>query len=295
MSGWLKIDKDLPDAMRFRRVVRAVRNANNALCSVTGDGEQLWVTITLGAITRLWGYADSHIGDDNVLAVSLDEINELVGVKGFAQALPAEWLVVIDPDHVQLPDFLEHNGTSAKQRKDNARRQATYRHNHHSRNVTDESRVTNASNDAIPAQTRPDQISPDQPTTPAAPPTAEIVPRGTKPKVEKLTSDWWLDFKLVYPERDGDQGWAGAQKAANARMAEGHSPEDFLAGARRYGAYCAAAGKTGSEYVKAAKSFLGPERHFLQPWDPPRSNAQRQVDSNVSVGLEYLRERGVGT
>src|SRR5688572_25772067 len=106
MSGWMKFDKGLIDSIRFRRVVRKLRDSN-ALRSVTDGDDVMDVTIVLGALVRFWAYADSHIDDDDTLDMTLDEINEFVGVKGFAQSLPADWLKVLDTDHVQLPGFVE--------------------------------------------------------------------------------------------------------------------------------------------------------------------------------------------
>lgn len=78
-----------------------------------------------------------------------------------------------------------------------------------------------------------------------------------------------LDFKLAYPPRAGDQGWRKAVRAAHARMGEGHTSAEFVAGARRYAAFCEASGKLGSEYVKQACTFLGPDKAFLLPWHAP--------------------------
>lgn len=89
-----------------------------------------------------------------------------------------------------------------------------------------------------------------------------VVSRGTDP-------DWMLDFKLAYPERAGDQGWNKAVRAANARMGEGHTTVEFIAGARRYAAFCEATGSAGSQYVKQACTFLGPDKSFLLPWHAP--------------------------
>lgn len=104
--------------------------------------------------------------------------------------------------------------------------------------------------------------------------TARSAPREpAKPKpVSRETSepDWFLDFKLAYPERAGDQGWRKALRAANARFAEGHTPAEMIAGARRYRDFCAARGDLlGSEFVKQAATFLGPDKPFLLPWHPP--------------------------
>jgi len=110
------------------------------------------------------------------------------------------------------------------------------------------------------------------------------------PTVSRETPEWWLAFKLAYPERAGDQGWRKAQRAAHARISEGHTPSEFIAGANRYSQFVDATGKRGTEYVKQAASFLGPEKSFLEPWTPPPSKAQVQQDATVSAGLSWLRD-----
>ena len=125
MSGWIKIGKDLSESLRFKRVVRKLRESSNALRGVTSPVTAS--TMVLGALARLWMHADTHIQNDDVLEATIDEIDELVGVDGFAAALPTDWLQVVDPEHVKLPDFLAHNGGSARERKQGAKRQAAYR------------------------------------------------------------------------------------------------------------------------------------------------------------------------
>jgi len=172
MSGWMKVNKTLIDEIRFRRVVRKLRDSN-ALRGVTDGDETITVTIVLGALVRFWAYADTHIDDSNALGMTLDEINELVGVDGFAQALPTDWLKVIDPDNVQLPDFVEHNGGSEKVRRDTARRQAAYRHRHKSHNVTRDVTDSNARHDARQDKTIQDKTRPEEKKEPmSAEPTA---------------------------------------------------------------------------------------------------------------------------
>lgn len=267
MGGWIKIEKNLTESMRFRRVVRALKD--NALRGVTDQRDEIVVSLTVGALVRFWMFADSQIDDDNTLAITLDEINELVGIEGFAQALPADWLQVIDPNHVQLPNFLEHNGSSEKLRRDNARRQSEYRHRQHARNVTRDVTASNDSNDARPDHTRLGKtiLKPKNPTASATPSTSQAVtvPRET-PDDEP---GWWLQFKLAYPDRAGDQGWRKAIRAARARIGEGHHPNEFVAGAARYATFCRATGSLGSEFVKQAATFLGPDKPFLLPWNPP--------------------------
>lgn len=157
MSGWIKIDKDLSESLRFKRVVRKLRDNSNALRGVTSHVTAH--TIVLGALARLWMHADTHIQDDDVLEATTDEIDELVGVDGFAAALPADWLQVVDPEHVKLPDFLAHNGGSARERKQGAKRQAAYRSRKQDRNVTQSNALRD---EPRPDQTRPEETRPDE-------------------------------------------------------------------------------------------------------------------------------------
>jgi hypothetical protein len=156
LSGWIRIDKGLSESIRFKRVVRRLKDGN-ALRNASDCNETLLVTACLGAIVRLWNYADSHIRDDNRIDASFDEIDELVGIPGFAASLPSDWLVKVDDDTVELPDFLEHNGTSAKHRSDNARRQAEWRARQKNGKGNCDVTLRNARNDARPDQTRPEE------------------------------------------------------------------------------------------------------------------------------------------
>lgn len=78
------------------------------------------------------------------------------------------------------------------------------------------------------------------------------------------------EFKAAYPKRQGSQPWTRAMKAANARIRAGHSFDEMIEGAQRYAAFCDATDKTGTEYVMQAATFLGPERHFINPWTIPQ-------------------------
>jgi hypothetical protein len=153
LSGWIKFDKELPESIRIRRVVRKLKESN-ALRGVTDRNEALLVTQCIGALVRLWIYADSHIDNDNRIVATFDEIDDLVGLPGFASSLPGDWLVRVDEETVELPDFLEHNGSSAKQRRDNAQRQARWRERQKSQEVTRNVTPSNARNAARPDQTK---------------------------------------------------------------------------------------------------------------------------------------------
>jgi hypothetical protein len=117
-------------------------------------------------------------------------------------------------------------------------------------------------------------------------PTAAAPPRR-RPKTD---DGWFSEFRRVYPKRSGDQGWTKALRAANARIAEGHTPDEMINGATRYLGYCQATERVGSEFVKQAATFLGPDKHFLERWTPPPSKTQVRQDANVAASLEWLEK-----
>ena len=94
---------------------------------------------------------------------------------------------------------------------------------------------------------------------------------------------------MVYPKRSGGQRWERAIKAANARIKQGATFSAMLEGAKRYAAFCEATGKTGTEFVMQAATFLGPDEPFLHTWETASERtpanfrnaeaAQRMLDS----------------
>lgn len=152
--------------------------------------------------------------------------------------------------------------------------------------------------DMHPAPDAPSPLHQEQGTpAPRAPTPAPRAPRiikepSTEPSVESSNrrDEWFLDFKLAYPDRAGDQGWRGALKASHARISEGHTAEEMVDGARRYAVHIRSMGNEGTQYVKKAATFLGPDKHFLQPWEPVRNKTEKQVDSNISVSQQWLRD-----
>lgn len=75
----------------------------------------------------------------------------------------------------------------------------------------------------------------------------------------------------AYPKRAGGNPKASAWKVWKARLREGVKPEAMLEGVKRYAAFVQATGNTGTQYVKQAATFFGPDRHFEESWQAPSS------------------------
>lgn len=95
-----------------------------------------------------------------------------------------------------------------------------------------------------------------------------------------------------YPKRAGGNSKSAAFKAWKARLREGIKPEAMLDGVRRYAAWVRATGNTGTQFVKQAATFFGPDRHFEDFWQQPAApggGRQRQVD--VLAGLGAMSDK----
>ncbi|MCK6998785.1 hypothetical protein [Enterobacter kobei] len=91
------------------------------------------------------------------------------------------------------------------------------------------------------------------------------------PKV-KSSTDYSPAFEeawQAYPKRAGGNSKAAAWKAWKARIKDGVNTEAMLAGVNRYAGYVRATGSAGTQYVKQAATFFGPDRHFEEPWQAP--------------------------
>lgn len=112
-GGWIKFEKDLLTDPRVLRMAAALRGHDKleACCNAHALHH---VTLVLGGLAQIWFLCDTHIGQDDVLPLGVDEINQFVGIEGFAEILPQDWLQIIDAHHVKLPNYHIHNGTVAK-------------------------------------------------------------------------------------------------------------------------------------------------------------------------------------
>lgn len=86
---------------------------------------------------------------------------------------------------------------------------------------------------------------------------------------ERKPGDYPPEFEetwQAYPRRAGGNPKTAAFKAWKARRREGVTAEELHVGVTRYAAYVQATGKAGTEYVKQASTFFGPDEHFRERW-----------------------------
>ena len=94
--------------------------------------EALRVTryVTVCALLRFWGYANEHVEqDETVFGLWPDDVDEIVGVPSFSDALVSVGWIQFDSDTgvATLPNFHKYNAPSGTRGKTNAERQKAFR------------------------------------------------------------------------------------------------------------------------------------------------------------------------
>jgi len=92
--------------------------------------------------------------------------------------------------------------------------------------------------------------------------------RASKSELKGFSECW-----AAYPKRSGGNSRREAEKAYRARLKEGASPADLLAGVQRYSAHVRATGKEGTEFVKQASRFFGRGEHWNEQYDLPGNSS----------------------
>jgi hypothetical protein len=124
VSGWIKFDKNMADDPRLIEIAVQLADAA-ALSSGNRDlsnqeAVALYCNALRGALVTLWCYADTHINDDDTLEMGAGAVESLVGMDGFCDLLPDEWLTVTENGSVKLPGYCAKNGVISRRKRTEA-------------------------------------------------------------------------------------------------------------------------------------------------------------------------------
>lgn len=114
MSGYVAIGKDLredPRTLRLADVYGAhlFGDASPENCDASLDA-------TVGLLHRLWTYADTHIRDDDTIAVTLSQVARVLRIPlEVLRAVPSDWLVEQPDGTILLPEYRERNGLISRE------------------------------------------------------------------------------------------------------------------------------------------------------------------------------------
>ena len=108
--------------------------------------------------------------------------------------------------------------------------------------------------------------------------------RSNRPEYSPEFEQAWL----AYPKRAGGNSKSAAFKAWKARLNEGVNPETMLEGVKRYAGWVSAMGNSGTQFVKQAVTFFGPDRHFEESWEVPAVSAVRREDPYFKASYDNV-------
>lgn len=115
MAGeWIKVRTNLWDDPRIGQ-----------LCELTDQGE----AAVIGGLYWLWATADEHSSDGLLHGMTTRTIDRKTGVAGLGKALVTIGWLTEDENGVTVSRFEEHNGASAKQRAQTAKRVSNHKAN----------------------------------------------------------------------------------------------------------------------------------------------------------------------
>lgn len=122
MTGYITIDKDLENDPRVLALtdlyVEFLTEKLGAKQDETDLLSNACRNALLGALVTLWGYADTHLRDDDTLPITLRNLAPIVRLpEKIIRKFPSEWLTIRDDGSVQLPDYTIKNALNAKEKR----------------------------------------------------------------------------------------------------------------------------------------------------------------------------------
>lgn len=140
MAGdWIKMRPTLLTSPKVNGIARALEsspNVSRALSTSFNGAMSEIVTrnvmrnVTVASLLTVWGAANEHTSDGIFRNADLADIDDMVGIPGFGEAMESVGWAEYDPDEdcVILPNFNEYNTCGRdRTKKNNAERQRRYR------------------------------------------------------------------------------------------------------------------------------------------------------------------------
>lgn len=183
--SWIKIEHDLTTSPKFVTLALRSRYAP--------------VTV-LGACVTLWMLADRHAVDDRLKGMTLEGVDALVNLPGFAQAMVDVGWLKVHEGCLEVVDYQRHNGSTAKARALTSKRMQALRLrdgpvtlDRHATVTKNKNKKENKNKEIPPLPPRGDAEPNSDETTsaPYDPKTAELPPDLDTPDFRQAWSDWW--------------------------------------------------------------------------------------------------------
>lgn len=152
MSDWIRFWKDMPTDPRIldaaARLTARLKFSHPNGPQVSKVEEICYArNVITGALVTLWCYAEEHISDDDSLPLSSHALDIIVGLEGFYDLMPRDWIIESDDGtRVVLPGYREKNALITEEKRSvqskqrmarwRARKKSVVHDDHPVRNVT---------------------------------------------------------------------------------------------------------------------------------------------------------------
>lgn len=117
------------DAMSWIKIRTNLSTDPRVVNTSTKTGKH--VCFVMGALQWLWALVDEHTEDGVLIGYTTAGIDRMVGIRGFCECLlslkPTPWLIAHEDGRLEIANFDQHNGASAKKRVQTATRVAKFR------------------------------------------------------------------------------------------------------------------------------------------------------------------------
>lgn len=246
---WIKMRTDLWDDPRV-----------SALCDTLETDEAR----IIGGLYRLWPIADAHSTDGELIGLTMPSVDRKCGLPGLAKALESVNWLTIHESGVTIPDFIVHNGQSAKTRAQNSLwQQARRAKKSRDSDVSRTKRDTNASPERQPGvsgMTREDELRRLKNTSeePPSPQSAETPP----PRQGYV--DAWQEAAV------GKAGLTAARQTIRTAQQKGYVPQQVI----ELAAVLTKRSDLGPGALAWRIQNVAPDRPLSEGWPQPKTSSK---------------------
>jgi len=235
MAGdWIKMRLDLATHPKVVRIMSATKSDKFR---------------TLGGLHAVWGVFDHHTEDGVLHGYTPDLMDIAIGWEGFSEAMiTVGWLEFDGDETLVMPDFDNHNGKSAKRRAEDSQRKRIRRSSEECPQNVRKMSANEKDKNGTREEKRREDIK-------------AYVTSDDNAVNEAFEQAWQL-----YPKRSGSNPKNKAHQCWNARIKEGYSEQDLIAGVKRYASFCKYKQQVGTEFVMQASRFFGTGLEFENNW-----------------------------
>jgi hypothetical protein len=295
---WIRVHANLAERKVTYRLAEFLRTSGG----LPPDAHRFARAIARGLLVSLWGKVSQHAVGGDIAHVLDEQLEDWAGWTG-PPGLFTRWVREHHTTDGRINDWEEYQGELEHRRERDRQRKAGERARARAESAAASAgRPLHRPQDVQGYETRRhDTTREDDKSTLASTSDATVRPgassnptggSGSGAVVGHVYDAGFEACWASYPSRPNDSK-RKAEKAYLARVRAGVDRSVLLDGTRRYRAYCDGRGITGSELVKMAATFYGPDEHWTQPWEVPAEPERASPPPPAGASAEAVRLVGI--